>query len=233
MDTNTQETRRSRRLKGAFAGLAGACLLLGGTFSLWSASDSGTGGTINTGNLDIAAVGAASYFDVSSDRTDATAQTPVTGLDAHDVPDITSYHIVPGDRIEANYGFSVALEGDNLVGELSAGLAGGFSTAEPGVTFTAQAFVKSGGEWVAVSSAQEISAASGATVDLGQVQAANESGGTDDAGVPVIDEEAVGEDANVVVVVTGDFDSSVTSRDFAQALANLGNVTVDLQQVRG
>ena len=62
----------ARRRHGIVALAAGAALLIGGgTYSLWSASDSIQGGSITAGNLALTA-GALAAYDVSADRADST-----------------------------------------------------------------------------------------------------------------------------------------------------------------
>lgn len=232
MNAQPSERQRSRRTRGVIAGLAGACLLLSGTFALWSASDNQPGGTISNGNLDVASVGDPTYWDVSADRSvDMTETTPVTGLAAHSVADITNYHIVPGDAIEANYGFSVALEGDNLVADIQASVEA--TTAPPeGVTFTVQMWVYQGGSWVASGSAQPLDLELGTTADLGRVQAAAELNGADTADIPVITDTVTSSTANVTMVVTGHFASTTLGQTSVQLASTLGQVQIDVTQVR-
>ncbi|MFC8192799.1 alternate-type signal peptide domain-containing protein [Cellulomonas sp. NPDC057328] len=97
------------KTKGLIAGAAGIALLTGGsTFALWTASDSVAGGTITNGQLDVAALGDISWEDVSADRGDGP----------HDIT-LTSWQMVPGDTIEGTQDIDVALDGDNLVAELT------------------------------------------------------------------------------------------------------------------
>ena len=99
----------NKKTTGILAGAAGAALLIGGgTFALWNDGESVPGGTITTGNLDVAPVGSWTWVDLSEDRTDA----------GHTIPSIATHRIVPGDVIEGTVEFSAALEGDNIVAEL-------------------------------------------------------------------------------------------------------------------
>lgn len=230
--TAAPEQRRSRRGLGILAGVAGGLLLMGGTtFALWSANDVQAGGTITNGNLDVAAAGATTYWDVSPDRTDVTAAaTPVTALDAHSIADITAYSIVPGDVLEANYGFSVALDGDNLVGDLNLSFAGG-AAPPTGVTFTAQAYYLNGATWTAVGTPVVVSPG-GATFSLGYFQAANQLNGALDPSIPVITDTVTSATPNVTVVVTATFDAATTGQTSVLATTALGDVTATLNQVR-
>jgi alternate signal-mediated exported protein len=108
---------RGRRRNSVVAGIGAIVLLLGGTtFALWSASGDTDAGTISTGNLELF-VGALNWYDVSSDRTDTTT-TSLYGQSAHPIATMSDYRIVPGDSIEGDALFGVALEGDNMVAEL-------------------------------------------------------------------------------------------------------------------
>jgi len=234
MRTEQNTPRLSRRTAGIIAGVAGGALLLGGTtYALWTDNAVQTGGTITNGNLDVAALDAPTYYDVSQDRSDATDTTPVTELAAHSIPDLTAYTIVPGDVLESNFGFVVALEGDNLVGELNLSLAGG-TAAGAGVTFTAQAFYLDGGVWTPVSAAVPVTPGGATDFSIGFLQAANEDDGALDGALPVIDvtDTAGITDPNITVVVTATFAAATTNRDLVQATSALGNVTVTLDQVR-
>jgi alternate signal-mediated exported protein len=99
----------NNKTKGVIAGIAGIALLAGGsTFALWSDSDTAAGGTIVNGDLDVAALGALSWKDVSGDRTDSP----------HAI-DLASWKMVPGDTIVGTQEIDVALLGDNLSAKLS------------------------------------------------------------------------------------------------------------------
>jgi alternate signal-mediated exported protein len=99
----------NNKTKGVIAGIAGIALLAGGsTFALWSDSDTVAGGTIVNGDLDVAALGALSWKDVSGDRTDSP----------HAI-DLASWKMVPGDTIVGTQEIDVALLGDNLSAKLS------------------------------------------------------------------------------------------------------------------
>ncbi|WP_076680036.1 SipW-dependent-type signal peptide-containing protein [Microbacterium sp. RU33B] len=236
-ELTTKERRRSRRGLGILAGVGGGLLLLGGTtFALWNATAEVEGGTIQTGNLDVQPVGDPAYWDTSADRSDAAGTTLVSGVAAHAIPDLTLYSIVPGDTLEAEYGFAVALDGDNLVASVDLTLAGG-TTPPDGVTFTAQAYYLDGADWTAVGTASPVTPGAATSIALGLFQAANQEAGTVDAGaIPVIElveVPAVGAVANIAIVVAATFDETIDERTSTLAEAALGDVTVDLVQTRG
>ena len=236
MSTTAQQERRgSRRGLGIIAGVAGGLLLLGGTtFALWSDSALQEGGTISNGNLDVEPLGATTYWDVSPDRTDTPDVTPITGRDAHSVADVAAYSIVPGDVLEADYGFVVALEGDNLVGDLTLTL-GGAAAPPAGVTFTAQAYYLDGAAWVPVGTPSTVAPGTATPISLGLFQAANQlNGSLDVGGIPVIalPDTAGATGPNIGVVLTATFDEGTTGRTSVLVETALGDVTVNLNQVR-
>ena len=93
-------------LTGAVAGAAGIALLLGGagTFALWNSSTTVNVGSVASGTLSIASVGAPSWKNISGDAS-------VGGVA---IPSITSYNIVPGDKLELTQTVTVNATGDNL-----------------------------------------------------------------------------------------------------------------------
>ena len=121
----TSNNGRSRRTQGILAGVAGAALLLGGgTYALWTANDTITGGKITAGDLNIEA-GTFAAFDVSADREDAKTDviTGVANFTGHSV-DLTSgtnaeWRIVPGDTVALVFPFKATVKGDNLVAALT------------------------------------------------------------------------------------------------------------------
>src|SRR5690606_180399 len=102
-------TTMNNKTKGVIAGIAGLALLGGGTtFALWSDSATVAGGTITNGNLEVAAIGALAWVDASSPRVD----------EDHTI-DPATWRMVRGDVVEGTQGLGVALQGDNLVAELT------------------------------------------------------------------------------------------------------------------
>ena len=96
--------------KGFLAGAAGLGLILGGsTFALWTDTE-GVGGntTLTAGNLAVGVINS-EWRDISSDRTWDRG---------HKIRDVEKFRIIPGDKIQAKYGVSVGLRGDNMVAKL-------------------------------------------------------------------------------------------------------------------
>ena len=237
MSTEVTQDRRSRRRLGILAGVAGGLLLLGGTtYALWTDSALQAGGTISNGNLDVEPLGTTTYWDTSADRSDTTAAaTPVTKVKAHAITNIGTYQIVPGDTLEANYGFVVALSGDNMVASVNLALGGTGASAATGVTFTAQTWFDNGGTWTAVGS--PVAVVPGGTpvaIALGNFQAANQPAGALDGALPVITVATTpgALTPNVTVVVTAKFDAATTGRVSALSQSVLGDATVSVVQTR-
>lgn len=98
----------NKLVKGSIAGAAGVLLLLGGagTFALWNENVTAQGGTVTTGNLDLALVAdTAAWADISPDA-DGAAFDP------------TADAIVPGDTITFTQNFTVTAWGKNLRAEV-------------------------------------------------------------------------------------------------------------------
>jgi len=100
----------NKLVKGAIAGAAGIALLLGGagTFALWNASSTVSGGTIVAGNLVVADSGTPGTWTVNN------GVTPIV---------IGSYRAVPGDVLKFTKTVNVTATGDNLVATLGLGTA--------------------------------------------------------------------------------------------------------------
>jgi len=94
------------RAKGAIAAASGAALLLvgGGTLALWTDSQSVDGGTIQSGHLAVGPIVEEGWY-----QEHETGRKPVN---------LNEYRMVPGDQIINEYPLDLALEGDNLYGEL-------------------------------------------------------------------------------------------------------------------
>ena len=115
------EARRSRRGLIWIAAAMGAVLLGGSTFAYWSSNALFTGGTISAGDLNLVQTTDTAFYDVSADRTDATATLPGTNgsQKGHLIDDIGTWYMVPGDKVAAALASTVTLKGDNLVAKLS------------------------------------------------------------------------------------------------------------------
>lgn len=199
----------NKKLTGIVAGAAGAALLLSGaTYALWSDSATVDGGTIASGNLDVAVLESA-WVDASDDRTD----------NPHDI-DLTSFKIIPGDTIVGSFGFDVGLEGDNMLAALS--LAGGGLAGDLADGLTVEYAVVDGADnEVATSSGT----ADGLEVEL--VSADNSNPGTVSS-VPATTDGT----ADFVLSVTVTFDENVSDQDLVQTQAALAEAGVQLEQVR-
>ncbi len=215
----------NNKTKGVIAGIAGLALLGGGTtFALWSDSATVNGGTITSGNLDVAAAGNVVWYDVSDDRADATATTPVTNIAAHAISSIGTWRIVPEDTIEATFPIAVALEGDNLVADL--------------VVTNPTAITGAGGtiDSVAVYDSNNVlvgTAGVGTTSVVLQAPGTGQDNGTDDPGILVVNNTTLTGTPNVTlrVVVTISFDA-VNQEDVQTTVADLSTVGVSLTQTR-
>lgn len=192
------------RTKGAVAGVAGVALLAGGTtFALWSDSADLDGGTITNGNLDVAAL-QTTWKDVSYDRADSP----------HDI-DLATWQMVPGDTIEGTQGFDVALDGDNLVADLTLADTGA-STLAPGVTV----------EYQVVQGDQVLGTAPLGTpvpVELQSIDNPDELGRTEVG-------ETLDGVADLSVVVRVSFDAD--NRDQVLETSTLSGLSVTLEQIR-
>ena len=99
----------NKLVKGSIAGAAGIALLLGGagTFALWSDTQLLSGGTVQTGELDIALNGTAAWEDISPETSVANPFNPVTDK------------IVPGDVITYTQNVTVKASGKNIKASLA------------------------------------------------------------------------------------------------------------------
>jgi alternate signal-mediated exported protein len=113
--------KNSALIKGTAAIAVGAALLLGGggTLASWNASASGTPGTVVAGDLNVVAA-----TGVWTDRNGA----PVT---------ISTYKVVPGDKLTYTQDLHVTLTGDKMAANVAAtgaGAVNGFTAANVTVT---------------------------------------------------------------------------------------------------
>jgi len=132
--SSTVGERRSRRGLLLIAAAMATVLIGGSTFAVWSANTLFTGGTITAGNLDITKATDTTFWDVSLDRTDQPTKLPgtdgATPVLGHAI-DLSTWLMVPGDKVAANLESTVTLVGDNLVAKLSVA---GFSKITNGIT---------------------------------------------------------------------------------------------------
>ncbi|MDQ0863625.1 alternate-type signal peptide domain-containing protein [Arthrobacter globiformis] len=113
--------KNSALIKGTAAIAVGAALLLGGggTLASWNASDTQTPGTVVAGDLDVVA-----DTGVWTDRNGA----PVT---------ISTYKVVPGDKLTYTQVLNVTLTGNKMAANVTAtgtGAVNGFTAANVVVT---------------------------------------------------------------------------------------------------
>lgn len=136
--------KSTRRRNSILAVIAGASLLAGGsTFALWQATSKVIGGSINTGDLNLEAKGAAAIYDVTAPYTDNQLPVGSNGLNAgnlaQDIPnlavtssdengkiagvDATDSLIVPRGVFAIASEQTMTLKGRHLVAKLTASLA--------------------------------------------------------------------------------------------------------------
>ena len=113
--------KNSALIKGTAAIAVGAALLLGGggTLASWNASDAGTPGTVVAGDLNVQAAAG-----VWTDRNGA----PVT---------ISTYKVVPGDKLTYTQVLNVTLTGNKMAANITAtgtGAVDGFTAGNVVVT---------------------------------------------------------------------------------------------------
>jgi alternate signal-mediated exported protein len=109
--------KNSALIKGTAAIALGAALLLGGggTLASWNASDNVTPGTIVAGDLNVVKSGTGTWHD--------RAGNPVN---------ISTYKVVPGDKLTYTQVLDVTLTGNKMAADITAtgtGAANGFTPA--------------------------------------------------------------------------------------------------------
>lgn len=233
---------------------AGALVVGGGTFALWSAQDTFEGGTITAGDLNLVLAQDTEFYDVSADRSDVAADVVAGAPDirGHLITTIDSWRIVPGDKVAAAFSADVTLEGDNLIAEL---VADGFAVTDDG--FEGRAAVEedlvtdppvAGVEGVdptltwtyaiyqqdeVLVSERALPTADGRLLYLAAPESADDGqlqGAADADGVLVHVMEDIDEDFTIVVFA--EFDSKTPDRVDISAEAVLNSITVHLNQVR-
>jgi len=217
--TSQKGTTMNKKTKGILAGVAGIALLTGGaTFATWSDSASQNGGTITSGNLDVAAVGTPAWYDVSADRTDGANLTgALAGYNGHAID--STWRIVPGDTAVAAFGFAVALQGDNLAANID--LSDVDALVGAGATVDYKVLDASGAD---------VTPATGTIVRLRAADAATDLGGAAVTRTALTGTETT---ADVTVVVSVTFPGSTANRTNVQTqVADLTDVSVGLSQVR-
>lgn len=240
-ETSDTPTRSGWKIPLLAAGLATAILGAAGTYSAWVDSITIDGGTITTGNLDVEWAGDDAFdaWDVTEWRTavDGTTPAPVTGDLGHAIADLGAHRIVPGDTIQLSQAGALALEGDNMMADLTLVADDPTSVnalwdAEmgKGVTVTYRIFDRAG------------NLISGDTpVPWGQTATTKFATATGDATLPenqqvskVALAESIAQNTNdFQVVVTAHFDETVTERVLTGAQAFLGALDITAAQTTG
>jgi alternate signal-mediated exported protein len=219
--------RRRRNMVPAFV-VAGALGLAaaagGGTWALWSASDTSDGGTITAGDLNIQADQTLAY-DVSPDRLDTSA-VPGTDLTGHAIDDLATYRVVPGDEVALVTQADVTLDGDNLVASLAIEL-GDAAKALTG-NLTVQLYDDTGQPATAP---QTLPTGTKSAITYLSAPMTGQDAGASDATTGVIELDDTTQ--TFTVVVTNTFDASVDQRTQVTLADVMGQLELSLEQVRG
>ncbi|PSK26658.1 alternate-type signal peptide domain-containing protein [Nocardia seriolae] len=207
---------------------AGGVLLLGGTsFALWNDSDLFKGGSIKSGQMNISGVGVTKWYDVSPDRSDTAAIPELGNIKGHAIADPGSYRVVPGDQVSIMNGYQMVMDGDNLVASLHLNIPDLPDAAANGIHLKTYSVSVNGG-----TPQTGTIPAKGGSFDIGYVQAPHSDGtGLPDGDLPIVTVPDSGE-ANITVAVTAEFDAATSGTDAQQAVSDLGDFTVTMQQVR-
>ncbi|HLS13021.1 MAG TPA: alternate-type signal peptide domain-containing protein [Beutenbergiaceae bacterium] len=195
----------NKKTKGMLAGAAGAAILIGGsTFALWSDSETVAGGEITAGNLDVALVGDPQWKDVSEDREDYK----------HSI-DLADFRIIPGDTIQGTFAFDAALEGENMVADLSVA----------GSSEATNDFLEALDVRVSVDGEETDWDGTPITVQFASDDNGNPSGLDT---LPAV----INGDGQFEVTLTVTFDEDTPDQVLTQASTALGDISVGLDQVR-
>ncbi|HNO40293.1 MAG TPA: alternate-type signal peptide domain-containing protein [Marmoricola sp.] len=121
MNTTPKKSQAKRGVVAAGLGLA-LMTGVGGTFAYWQQStDMGTG-NITAGNLSLSVSGAA-WYDCTANGTAAATDTttsPVGLTGCSSISDITTFRMVPGDKLKYVASATPTLVGDNIKADLTA-----------------------------------------------------------------------------------------------------------------
>lgn len=247
------------RRRGAIWVAAGAAALLAGgsTFALWSANDTFSGGTITAGDLNLVQLEDTSFWDVSNDRLDATETVGSTDGSqlGHEITDVETWRIAPGDKLAASFEATATLDGDNLVARVGIDGLDQLTNTITGMNYSYEVYY--GDELLVTETALPTTAdapllylsAPATGQDAGVEDATNGILGSASAVNGVAAQTAVfgmpttTVDLNVVIYASfyddadGDFryqatDSTVTERTDVQLADTLADLTISLSQVR-
>lgn len=250
---------KKRRRGLLWVGAGAAVLLAGGsTFALWAANDTFSGGTITAGDLNLEQLADTSFWDVSNDRADAidTVGASDGSQLGHEITDVNTWRIAPGDKLAASFEATATLEGDNLVARVGIDGLDQLDTAITGVNYSYEVYY---GDTLLVSETALPTAADASLLYLSAPATGQDSGEEDAtngilgstatavtgaaAQTAVFGMPATTADLNVVIYASfyedqdGDFryqstDVTVADRTDVQLADTLGDLTVSLSQVR-
>lgn len=194
------------------AGVLTVALLSGGTLANWNSSADADGTGVTSGNLQIASV-SGQATDISPDRADA----------GH-VINLDTWRAVPGDVVQLENTFDVALEGDNLVATLDA------SNLEASIPVEAQQYVTTSIK-LQTADGQDIAPDANGNYLL-QAGGEGQDAGQRVNGITVVDKDLDGT-PDVKAVATVNFSIDTPERVLTEAnLANVEGAGVTLTQVR-
>ncbi|GAA4477295.1 hypothetical protein GCM10023190_16690 [Enteractinococcus fodinae] len=212
--------------KGFLAGAAGLGLVLGGsTFALWTdTAGLGSDTTLTAGNLAVGVV-SSEWRDISYDRSFDRG---------HRINNIEKFRIIPGDKIQAKYGVSVGLEGDNMVAKLRLKDKDGNTVdgaLAPGLKVTYKLERASGGFWPFSEDAVE---GDGDGVEVNMISKEADLYARDNnirlPFIHMVVDRDVDNKADFNVTVTVEFTGD--DLDYRKAKATLADAQLELEQVR-
>ena len=233
-----------RRIAAGVGALMLGVGVLGGSYALWSDSASLDGVELTSGVLDVAPVdGTGSTWDISTNQpaNQALTPAPLSAIDGHELRG--GHTVVPGDTVQLERSFAVAMKGDNLYADLSLtngdDAAGGLLAEliegrQSGVNFTYDVYVDG----------VKDNALSGKKMDeastLRFVSADSLHDGAAPEGAIVVEKDtelstnadgAFEGEADIAVVVNAHFEETTNGREKQEVAASIASATVSLNQV--
>lgn len=220
-----------KKTVGALAGAAAAAVALGsgGTFALWSDSTSVDAGTIQAGNLDVAAYGQFQWYDLTENDSPGFFGAiwdffiPRHDL-GHSIANMNgSYRVVPGDVVAGYQDVTVDLHGDNLRAILTVGPGPGVPGSEfTGLDVEYGIYNYTTGAYVATG------LGFGDETELYfQADGAGQANGQDDPGWEVLPRNS-----DLAVVIVAEFDPNTSGQTSTNAATALTNLQISLEQSR-